>query len=85
MLHMLKSQVTGLIGPSGCGKSTLLWLLNRLCDLYSGQRATGKVLLDGQDISGPDVDVNRLRSRIAMVFQVSTSSQSPSMKTSPSG
>ena len=43
-------QVTALIGPSGCGKSTLLRVLNRMYDLYSGQRAEGEVLLDGKNI-----------------------------------
>jgi len=62
-------KVTGVIGPSGCGKSTLLRVLNRMYDLYPGQRATGEVLLDGENIIAPDVDVNALRARIGMVFQ----------------
>ncbi len=65
-------QVTGLIGPSGCGKSTLLRVLNRMYDLYPGQRATGEVLVEGRNILTPDVDVNDLRSRIGMVFQKPT-------------
>ena len=65
-------QVTGMIGPSGCGKSTLLRVLNRMYDLYPGQRATGEVLLDGENIIGPHVDSNQLRSRIGMVFQKPT-------------
>jgi len=65
-------QVTGLIGPSGCGKSTLLRVLNRMYDLYPGQRATGEVLMDGENIIAPDVDLNDLRSRIGMVFQKPT-------------
>jgi len=64
--------VTGLIGPSGCGKSTLLRVLNRMYDLYPEQRVTGEVRLDDQDILGPEVDVNLLRSRIGMVFQEPT-------------
>src|SRR6185436_3991330 len=64
--------VTALIGPSGCGKSTLLRTLNRIYSLYPGQRATGRVLLDGEDILGPRVDVSRLRARIGMVFQKPT-------------
>ncbi len=71
-LCLPEKQVTGLIGPSGCGKSTVLRVLNRLYDLYPGQRATGAVLLEGQDILGPDVDVRQLRSRVGMVFQEST-------------
>ncbi|GAC1338442.1 MAG: phosphate ABC transporter ATP-binding protein PstB [Acetobacteraceae bacterium] len=65
-------QVTGLIGPSGCGKSTLLRVLNRMYDLYPGQRAEGEVLMDGRNILSPDVDLNDLRSRIGMVFQKPT-------------
>lgn len=65
-------QVTGMIGPSGCGKSTLLRVLNRMYSLYPGQRATGQVLLDGQNILDDDIDINALRSRIGMVFQKPT-------------
>lgn len=65
-------RVTGMIGPSGCGKSTLLRVLNRMYDLYPGQRATGEVLLDGVNILAPGTDVNRLRSRVGMVFQKPT-------------
>ena len=61
--------VTALIGPSGCGKSTLLRVLNRIYELYPGQRATGEVLLDGTDILAGAVDVRRLRARIGMVAQ----------------
>jgi phosphate transport system ATP-binding protein len=68
-LNLPEKQVTGMMGPSGCGKSTLLRVLNRIYDLYPGQRATGEVRLDGQDILGPEIDVNLLRSRIGMVFQ----------------
>ncbi len=61
--------MTGVIGPSGCGKSTLLRCLNRMYDLYPGQRATGEVLMDGKNIIAPGIDLNALRSRIGMVFQ----------------
>jgi phosphate transport system ATP-binding protein len=71
-LNIPEKQVTGLIGPSGCGKSTFLRVLNRLYDLYPGQRASGEVLLDGMDILGPGVDLRRLRSRVGMVFQEPT-------------
>jgi phosphate transport system ATP-binding protein len=67
-----EKRVTGMIGPSGCGKSTLLRVLNRMYDLYPGQRATGEVLLDGENILAPSVDLNALRSRIGMVFQKPT-------------
>jgi phosphate transport system ATP-binding protein len=62
-------QVTALIGPSGCGKSTFLRCLNRMNDVVDGCRVTGNILLDGEDIYAPKVDVVSLRSRIGMVFQ----------------
>lgn len=64
--------VTALIGPSGCGKSTYLRSLNRMNDIIDGTRVTGNVLLDGEDIYAPDVDVVALRKRVGMVFQKST-------------
>jgi phosphate transport system ATP-binding protein len=71
-LDLPDRQVTGMIGPSGCGKSTLLRVLNRMYDLYPGQRATGEVLMDGENIIAPEVDLNALRARIGMVFQKPT-------------
>lgn len=71
-LDFPERSVTGMIGPSGCGKSTLLRVLNRMYDLYPGQKATGEVLYDGQNILAPGVDLNLLRSRIGMVFQKPT-------------
>jgi phosphate transport system ATP-binding protein len=68
-LPLYQNYVTAFIGPSGCGKSTLLRVLNRMYDLYPGQRATGTVTLDGEDILHPKQDINLLRSRIGMVFQ----------------
>ena len=65
-------QVTGMIGPSGCGKSTLLRVLNRMYSLYPGQRATGEVLLDGQNIISDAVGLNELRAKVGMVFQKPT-------------
>ena len=65
-------KVTGMIGPSGCGKSTLLRVLNRMYDLYPGQRAEGEVMMDGNNIIDPAVDLNMLRSRVGMVFQKPT-------------
>jgi phosphate transport system ATP-binding protein len=64
--------VTAFIGPSGCGKSTLLRVLNRIYDLYPGQRATGQVLVDGEDILASSYDVTRLRAKVGMVFQKPT-------------
>ncbi len=71
-LALPDKQVTGMIGPSGCGKSTLLRVLNRMYDLYPGQRATGKVMMDGENIIDPGIDLNSLRARIGMVFQKPT-------------
>ena len=72
VLDLPERQVTGMIGPSGCGKSTLLRVLNRMYDLYPGQRAEGRVMMDGVNIIDPDVDLNSLRSRVGMVFQKPT-------------
>ena len=52
-LNLSAGQVTAFIGPSGCGKSTLLRVLNRMYDLYPGQRAEGEVMLDGENILSP--------------------------------
>jgi phosphate transport system ATP-binding protein len=71
-LPLYKNLVTAFIGPSGCGKSTLLRVLNRMYDLYPGQRAEGEVIFDGSNILQPNVDLNLLRSRIGMVFQKPT-------------
>ena len=61
-------EITAFIGPSGCGKSTLLKSLNRMNDLVEGCRITGKITLDNEDIYD-NMDVNKLRKRVGMVFQ----------------
>jgi phosphate transport system ATP-binding protein len=71
-LDLPEKRVTGMIGPSGCGKSTLLRVLNRMFDLYPGQRADGDVMMDGVNILSAGVDLNALRSRVGMVFQKPT-------------
>ena len=71
-LNFHDRQVTALIGPSGCGKSTLLRCFNRIYSLYPEQRAEGEILLDGENILSPSIDLNELRSRIGMVFQKPT-------------
>lgn len=68
-LELKNRQITALIGPSGCGKSTCLRLLNRMNELIPDTRLEGTVLLDGQDIYAPEVDVVELRQRVGMVFQ----------------
>jgi phosphate transport system ATP-binding protein len=68
---IVRNSVTALIGPSGCGKSTLLRTLNRMYDLYPGQRAEGQVVLEGEDLLKLK-DIAKLRSRVGMVFQKPT-------------
>jgi len=65
-------RVIAFIGPSGCGKSTLLRVFNRMYQLYPGQVAEGKVLMDGQNILDAKLDVAMLRARVGMVFQKPT-------------
>jgi phosphate transport system ATP-binding protein len=61
--------ITALIGPSGCGKSTFLRSLNRMHEVIPGARVEGKVVIDGQDLYGADVDPVDVRRQIGMVFQ----------------
>ncbi len=70
-LEMPQHRITALIGPSGCGKSTFLRCFNRMNDMIEGVRVTGEVQVEGHDISRPDVDLERLRTRVGMVFQKS--------------
>jgi phosphate transport system ATP-binding protein len=62
-------KVTALIGPSGCGKSTFLRCLNRMNDTITGTSVVGKILLNGQDIYEPEVNLVSLRQKVGMVFQ----------------
>ncbi len=71
-LKIEEKKVTAFIGPSGCGKSTLLRTLNRMYDLYPGQRAEGKILYHGRNILEPGLDLNMLRAKVGMVFQKPT-------------
>ncbi|WP_448595615.1 phosphate ABC transporter ATP-binding protein PstB [Thermoflexus hugenholtzii] len=68
-LKIPRRRITAIIGPSGCGKSTLLRCFNRMNDLIPSARVTGRVLFEGLDLYGPDVDVVEVRRRIGMVFQ----------------
>lgn len=68
-MDILRGQVTAFIGPSGCGKSTVLRALNRMNDLIEGCSLTGRVLFDGHDMYGRNVDPVEVRRRIGMVFQ----------------
>jgi phosphate transport system ATP-binding protein len=68
-LHAYTNKITAIIGPSGCGKSTLLRSLNHMNDLTPNARVEGEILLDGENINAPNVDVVEVRRRIGMVFQ----------------
>lgn len=70
-LDVPRGKVTALVGPSGCGKSTLLRSVNRLNDLIPGVRVTGEILIEGEPVFDPSVDVIQLRKRMGMVFQKS--------------
>ena len=68
-MDLPERQVSAIIGPSGCGKSTLLRVFNRIYAIYPNQRASGEVLLDGENILDARYPVHKLRSKIGMVFQ----------------
>lgn len=68
-LDIYKGCITALIGPSGCGKTSLLSSINRLTDLIPGCDVAGRIAIDGQDITTPDLDVQSLRRRVGMIFQ----------------
>jgi phosphate transport system ATP-binding protein len=63
------NKITAIIGPSGCGKSSLLRSLNRMNDLVPNVRIEGQIILDGQNVYAPGVDVVDIRRRVGMVFQ----------------
>ncbi len=71
-LSLKEKCVTAFIGPSGCGKSTLLRCLNRIYELYPRQKAEGEILLDGRNILHRSENLDRLRTRVGMVFQKPT-------------
>lgn len=68
-LDIPKGQITAILGPSGCGKTTLLRSLNRFLELDDQAKIQGQVLLDGQNIYGPGVDVTEIRTRIGLLAQ----------------
>ncbi|HEV7678402.1 MAG TPA: phosphate ABC transporter ATP-binding protein PstB [Candidatus Dormibacteraeota bacterium] len=68
-LEVARGSITAIIGPSGCGKSTLLRSVNRMNDLIPGFHSTGSVLLDGEDLLGPEADPIAMRRRVGMLFQ----------------
>ena len=64
-----QNRITAMIGPSGCGKTTLLRVFNRMNDLIEGVRVDGKVIIEGEDIFSPQMDLVALRKKVGMVFQ----------------
>ncbi|HHL40923.1 MAG TPA: phosphate ABC transporter ATP-binding protein [Deltaproteobacteria bacterium] len=72
-VRIARNTVTALIGPSGCGKTTFLRCINRMHDLYPGNRYEGEIVFEGRNILSPETDLIKLRSRIGMVFQKPTS------------
>jgi phosphate transport system ATP-binding protein len=62
-------QITAIIGPSGCGKTTLLKCMNRLLEIHDGVRVEGQVLVGGEDIYAPGVDLIRLRRKMGLLAQ----------------
>jgi phosphate transport system ATP-binding protein len=68
-IRLRQGGITGLIGPSGCGKTTLLRCFNRINERYQNVRTGGEVLIRGENIYAPDVDLIELRKRVGMVFQ----------------
>lgn len=71
-LEVAANRVTAIIGPSGCGKSTHIRIYNRIFQMYGDQRATGEVILDGQNILNQDTDLLELRRKVGMIFQKPT-------------
>ncbi len=71
-LEIPDKRVTAFIGPSGCGKSTLLRTFNRMFELYPDQRATGSIVMGGENLLTSKQDVSLIRARIGMVFQKPT-------------
>ena len=71
-LTIPEKMVTAFIGPSGCGKSTLLRTFNRMYQLYPKQKATGEIMLDGNNLLDKRQDLNMLRAKVGMVFQKPT-------------
>lgn len=68
-LNIPDKKVTSIIGPSGCGKTTLLKSFNRLLDNTSDVKITGKVLVDNENIYGPDAEVTHIRKKMGLLSQ----------------
>jgi phosphate transport system ATP-binding protein len=68
-IEIKKNRVTAVIGPSGCGKSTHIRTYNRIFNLYRDQKATGEIMMDGENILSPQTDLLELRRKVGMIFQ----------------
>jgi phosphate transport system ATP-binding protein len=68
-IEIKKNRVTAVIGPSGCGKSTHIRTYNRIFNLYRDQRATGEIVMDGENILSAQTDLLELRRKVGMIFQ----------------
>jgi phosphate transport system ATP-binding protein len=68
-LDIPDKRITVVVGPSGCGKTTLLKSLNRLLDPYDGLKVTGRILVDGEDIYRPGVEVTHIRRKMGLLSQ----------------
>jgi phosphate transport system ATP-binding protein len=68
-LEIPRNQITVILGPSGCGKTTLLKCLNRFLELSDGVRISGLVLIDGENIYDPNVDVTEMRKKTGLLAQ----------------
>jgi phosphate transport system ATP-binding protein len=68
-LDIPEKKITVIVGPSGCGKTTLLKSMNRLLDEADGVRVEGEMLVDGEDVYGPRVEVTRIRKKMGLLSQ----------------
>ena len=71
-LEIRANEILSIFGPANSGITTLLRTLNRLCDLITGIRIEGSILLDGRNIYAPEINVTELRRQVGMVFEVPT-------------
>lgn len=62
-------KITAIIGPSGCGKTTLLKSFNRLVDSVEGVKVSGKVLVDGENVFDPDIEITHIRKKMGLLSQ----------------
>jgi len=68
-MKIKEKAITAIIGPSGCGKTTLIRCLNRMHETVPDAKVTGRVLFNGVDVYGRDIDPVQIRRKIGMIFQ----------------